>query len=238
MACSAIVVQYFSGYVTPGHHPPAPSIAAAASTMLEFLSLAICPNAGEYWRAAGLLISLLVAVTLLRLAVIAVREPDDRLRASGLMAILLSMLSVAAAVGLSRSGLGPNAGLGARYVTLTAPLLGVLYMAWLAYGPVPARRGIHVVLLALVCLTVPSSTALGLRYGRDARVSERRVERCVRDGAPASEVLKRACPALFPDPALAHEFFKMLKAARIGAFGSFNEDRMAGVPILPTTVRR
>ena len=108
VACSAIVVLYFSGYVKPGHHPPAPSIAAAASTTLEFLSLALCPNVPEYGRPAGLLVGLLVAATMLRLAVIAVRQPEERLRASGLIAILVSMLSLAAAVGLSRSGFGPG----------------------------------------------------------------------------------------------------------------------------------
>ena len=238
MTSSAIVALYLSDYTKPAHHPPASSLAAAASTTLECLSLAVCPNVANYWWPAGLLLVLLIAVTLLLLAVVAVRTPSERPRALGLIAIILSMLSMAAAVVLSRSGFGPGAGLASRYVILTAPLLCALYIAWLAYGPDGARRAVHVSLLATVCLTAPANIASGLRYGAAIRTAEREVERSLKARVSASELMKQACPAIFPDPNFAYDRFKMLKAARFGAFKLFNDDRVATAPNPPTAVRR
>jgi hypothetical protein len=237
MACSAVVALYLSGYAKPAHHPPAPSLAAAASTTLECLSLIVCPNVSEYWWPAGLTVVLLVAATLLRLTVVGLRAPGERPRALGLIAVILSMLSVAAAVGLSRSGLGPGAGLASRYITITAPLLSALYVAWLAYGPAPARWVVHVSLLALVCLAVPANTEFGLRVGDHQRSVYLLVERGLRARLPASQLMGQACPALFPDPNLAYECFKMLKAARIGKFKYFVDDRVASAPEAPTAGR-
>ena len=113
-------------YEKPAHHPPAASVAAVASTTLQYLSLAVgCPKA-ESWWLVGVTVVLLVAATLLRLAVVGLRTPGERPRAFGLIAVILSMLGVAVAVGLSRSGLDSRAGLASRYVTIATPLLGAL----------------------------------------------------------------------------------------------------------------
>ena len=201
MVSSAIVALYLRDYSKPAAHPPAPSLAAAASTTLEYLSLAICSNAPNYWWLAGLLLVFLIAVTLLLLALVAVRTPSEHPRALGLIAIILAMLSLAAAVGLSRSGLGPGWGFSSRYITLTAPLLCALYIAWLAYGPDSARRAVHVGLLATVCLTTPANIAFGLRYGEVIRTAQRQVEWSLKARVPASELMRQACPAIYPwDP--------------------------------------
>jgi hypothetical protein len=198
--------------------------------MLEYLSLAICPNVPDYWRPAGLLLAGLVAATLLLLAVVSLRTPGERPRALGLMAIILAMLDMAAAIGLSRSGLGPGTGLSSRYITLAVPMLGALYIAWLAYGPALTQRGIHVGLLVVVCMVMPANTAFGLRYGRDIRAHMQSVERGLTAGMSASQLMSRACPALFSSPKIVYESFQMLRAARIGRFAYFVDDRVAASP--------
>ena len=85
----------------------------------------------------GVVVALLAAITLLRLAIVARHSPAERPRAFGLIAVLLSQLGVAAAVGVSRSGFGPGAAVSSRYISISAPLLSVFYFAWLLYGPNP-----------------------------------------------------------------------------------------------------
>ena len=238
MACSAIVAMYLSGFVMTDHHLRARSVLAAAFTTLECLSLVLCPNIEKYWVVAGLLIALSIVATLLLLARAGLREPRERLRAFGLIAVILSILDIAFSVGLSRSGLGPGPGRANRYITLMTPLLGALYVAWLTYSPGLARRWLPIGLLALVGLSYPSNAFHGVRVGEQHRRDERRVERNLRDRVPGSEWIGRACPVLFPDPVILYEQFKVLKAARFGLFKDFVDDRVAAAPELPTAVRR
>jgi hypothetical protein len=128
MTCSAIVLLYLRDYAQPIHHRPAPSLAAAASTALEYLSTAVCPNIPQFWWPAGILLMLLVAATVIRLALVGVRARGERPSAFGLIAIILAMLTTASAIGLSRSGLGPGTALASRYITLTSPLLSILFI--------------------------------------------------------------------------------------------------------------
>jgi hypothetical protein len=238
MACSAIAAAYFSGYVQPPYHPPAPSMVAATSTALECLSLVILPNVPAYWLPAGLALVALIAGTLLLLVRAGIHAPGERPRALGLIAIILAMLSMAAAVGLSRSGLGPGTGLSTRYVTLTVPMLGALYVAWLVYGPPRARRLVHAGLLASVCLAAPANLKSGLKYGAYVRGCQQRVERALKARMPTAELIRRHGRFLHPDAALVAKCFPMLKAAGIGSFAYLNEDRLAVSPDPPTAVRR
>ncbi len=237
MACSSTVALYLSDFYNPPHHGSAPSLAVAAATIVEYLSLTVWSVALNSWWPAGLLMVLLIAVTVLLLARVAVRAPAERPWVLGLIAILLAMLSMAAAVGLSRSGFGPGLGRSSRYVTLTAPLLCALYIAWLAYGPDLARRAVHVGLLTMVCLSLPANIAFGGRHGTTAGTAQREVEWRLKARVPASKLMRQACPLIFPDLEFAYRRFMMLKEARFGAFESFHDDRMAAAPDPPTAVR-
>src|SRR5262249_47732435 len=135
-------------------------------------------------------------------------------------------------------GFGPGMGLAPRYIILAAPLLCALYIPWLAYGPDSARRAVHVGLLAIVCLAARANIAFGLRHGGAIRAVERDVEWGLKTRVPSSELMRRVCPAIFDNPDVAYERFKMLRIARTGAFESFNDDRMAAAPDPPASVRR
>jgi hypothetical protein len=147
------------------------------------------------------------------------------------------MLCVAAAVGLSRSFLGPGIGFCSRYVTISAPLLSALYVAWLAYGPAPSRWLVHVSLLTMVGLGVPANTNSCLRWGEQRRSVYLEVERDLKAQVPASRLMDQVCPVLVLERNSAYEGFKMLKAARIGMFKYFVDDRVASALVAPTSVR-
>jgi hypothetical protein len=235
--CLLVVALYLIGYTSPAHQGPPPTVLAVATTTLEYLSLVVCANAPNYWRLASLTVVLLVGVTLVLLVVVVLRHPEERPRALALSAMILSMLSAAAAVGLSRSYVGAVGGLASRYVTISAPLLYALYVAWLAYGSSSSRRVVHSVLLALVCLAIPANIKFALRFGEDRLSVYRSVERGLKARAHRSVLMRRACPALFPDPEIAYKCFKMLKDARVGNFKYFVDDRVATGPEAPTVIR-
>jgi hypothetical protein len=112
------------------------------------------------------------------------------------------------------------------------------YVAWLVYGHDWARRLVPVGLFVVACLTIPADIRFGLTYGRNVCRIVQRVERGLRTRVPAQELVRRACPALYPDPKAVYDSFQMLKAARFGEFASFNEDRTAVAPSPLPDVRR
>ena len=214
MAGLSIMAMYLNGYVRPPRHPLPTSIASVISSTRMCLSLAIYPDVTNYWWPAGWIVVALVGAMLGLLAIVIVRTPGERPRALGLAAIIVSMLGVAGAVGISRAAFGPSAILASRYVTLTFPLLCALYFTWLVYGKATGRVGIHVVLVALMCVSVPHGQRYGRKYGWSVRVAEQRVERGLKDHIPTSKLLSLACPAIYPDPVVARAYFKLLKDAR------------------------
>jgi hypothetical protein len=221
MVSSAVVALYFNGYARPPYHPPSPSIAALTITTLECLSLAVFPGASSFWLPTGLFVASLIVGTLWLVVTAGLREPEERLRASGLIAVILSLLSVATAVGLSRSGLGPSSGLYSRYVTLTAPLIGVLYLAWLVYGLTLTRWLVHGCLLAILCMTLPANTKYGLKFGGRSRVSQLRVERALRGGISIPGLADKSLHGIYPDATYVRENLDMLRTARMGPFKNF-----------------
>jgi hypothetical protein len=227
MITSAIVTWYLLGYQRPQHIPAAPSIRAASITMLESLSLTISPSAWGYWTAAGLAVVVVTLATILRLAFVAWRTPSERPRALGLCAMMVALLSVAAAVGFSRSGAGHGAGLAGRYVTILSPLLCAVYVAWLVYGPAAARRTVHIGLLALVCAGVPAQLRFARETGLERLANYDRIELGLRNRMKTERLLELACPTLHPQRTTVYECFKMLKKARVGKFRYMVDDGLA-----------
>jgi hypothetical protein len=238
MSCAAVDALYFSGYVRPAYHPPPPSMRAIARTTIQYFSLVVAPYASDWWRLAGGGVVVLVAGTVLRLLTVALRSANERPRALGMVAILGAMCTAAGAVGYSRSGLGPSMGLASRYVTLTAPLLAVIYFAWLIYGTGIARRAVHIGLLLLLCLSFRGAIAAGLEHGKMVKEAERRVERRLLARAPATEVVRKTGLFFEPNSESVRTLYGMLKQAQVGAFKYFNDDRMAMVPGGPSGTRQ
>jgi hypothetical protein len=225
MACSAIVGLYLLGYVRPPHHPRPPSATVVAFSIVRYLSLAVYPRITSYWWPAGLIVAVLMIATLRLLAIASLHSPGERTRAFGLVSIILSMLSVACTVGYSRAGLGLDRILASRYVTLTIPLLCVVYIVWLTYGKTRARALVHVGLLVLICATLPEAYRTSRAYGRSVRVAEERVERGLKQRVATEQLLAWTCPAIYPEPRVVRKYFIMLRHARIGAFAYYEDDR-------------
>ena len=75
-----VVAFYLKGYERPAYHPATPSAWAACSTTLEFLSLVIRPVGGGWGWRPRVIVALLAAIALIRLAIITRRSPAARPR--------------------------------------------------------------------------------------------------------------------------------------------------------------
>jgi hypothetical protein len=184
-----------------------------------------------------LFLVILVTATLVLLGIVSVRSPGERPRALALVAIILSMFAVAVSVGFSRSGLGPRAGLVSRYVNLAMPLVCAVYVAWLAYGNTATRAGVPAVLLALIILALPGGYRQGHSIGSHVHYIMIRVERGLRNHVPTTVLLDRAY-SIYADRQVAYGYFKMLKAAKMGAFTELQDDRVATTPTPAGTIVR
>jgi hypothetical protein len=227
---SATIAWYLVGYVRPAHIPPPPSAWAVGATTLEVCGLVIEPVGWTHWPSAGLAVALLAAATLVLLAATAWRSPRERPRALGLFAILSSIMLIALSIGYSRSGLGPGNGWCSRYITAAMPMLGVVYFAWLIYGPTSARRAVHVALLIVVSAGIPAQVQFAHAVGAGRHGLYRRVEAGLERGLPRSRVVELAYPHLLPDRARLGEYFQMLKEARVGKFRNMADDHVATRP--------
>jgi hypothetical protein len=218
VACLAVAALYVKDYTSPPKDGPPASISAIVATTLQYLSLVVFPNVSRYWRLAAWVVVSLVTATLVQLTIIARRQPAERLRALGLIAIILSMLITAAAVGWSRAFLGEGMGLVSRYVTISAPLLCVIYCAWLIYGRGSGRRIVHLTLFLMVSISVPANFAYSQRKGaKRLRVYEKLAHQ-IASRAPLSELMTSVCPSMYPHPEFASRCLGMLRDARIGCF--------------------
>ena len=229
LLCSVVVGFYLWGYQKPAQHPYPRSVKEVLSTTTEYLSLVICPRLDRYWPAAGLLVMGLITVTLMRLAAVCWNKPTERTRASGLIAIIVSMVGMAIVVGLSRSGLGPGTGLATRYITIACPLLIAVYVSWLVYGSAATKAWVQAGLLVVFCLAIPANVRLARLQGEYHRSLYVRFERGMQAGVPLSQLVSDLSQKLYPNPKDMSRLLKMLKSARNGKYALLNVDEPSQV---------
>jgi MFS family permease len=221
-----MTIVYFIGYVSPAHHPRSPSAGATLLVCLQFLSVSLGlsgPGAEQGWMLPGMLTAGLVLASVVLLANVVIRDRGERTRALGLIAFLSAVAAVALGVGLGRAGLGSNAGLAGRYVTLAMPALVCVYVAWAQYGGWPARRLVPLGLCTLMAVLFVPNTRHALAYGQAFRQRFVSLDRDIRAGLPCARLGKAhtgESGVLIGEgwADLLAERMAMLKRARIGRF--------------------
>ncbi len=171
----------------------------------------------------------LINVTLMRLAAVCWNKPTERTRASGLIAIIVSMVGAAIVVGLSRSGLGPGTGLATRYITIACPLLIVVYVSWLVYGSATTKAWVQAGLLVVFCLAIPANVRLARIQGEYHCSRVVHFERGMQAGVPLSQLVQATGHQLLPDAKEMSRLLKMLKSARSGKYAFLNVDEPSHV---------
>jgi hypothetical protein len=227
LACSAVVGLYLYRYQMAPLSDQSRSVGNMAAFTIQYLGLALCADGHQLWSFAGLAVVLLVAVTIVRLVAAWWHSPAERPRAAGLLLTIASLLTLALAVGWGRTGTGLGFGLQNRYVTIAAPLLGLVYVAWVVYGPCRAGRTIQFCLFILTCVMIPSNVDQGLRNGESRRAWLKPVERALKRYVRGNELVARFGDRLYINNQRLYVLLCELKRGRVGAFRRFRDDRIA-----------
>lgn len=199
-----------------------------ATTMAQFLGLAAGPSGRYGWP--GTMIGTgrppLVTIAVLALAAVvagmlvraARRDPARHCAAAALLLHLMAMGTLALVIGIGRGGLEPNAGLEDRYATIALPLLWVVYFAWDAFSPAPARRPALAAMLAAATLVHLFGDWCGVVQGRARREKMEAAAQALRSDEAREAIAARFSPFLHPDPAFLVWEFGALQEARLGPF--------------------
>ena len=206
---------------------------ARLRTAAQFLSTAPGPAfqevwlSEEVWLSAAMGVVALSVVTGLLLLRFWRQRPTERPGALGLALFLAGFAVLALGVGWGRAALGERAGLANRYVTLAAPLLCGLYLAWGQCLPAYLGRVGQVILCVVMGLLLVPNTLHGLKRGHALHQQLLAVENDARRGMkPAEMALKYTTPTGDRPPILwaewkrqqLEECLEILRQDRLGPF--------------------
>lgn len=186
-----VTIGYFVGYERPPQIDRAPGIGAVARTGLQFLAIGFGPIAGDAWRLAGAVVLVLAAATTGLLILTACRNPEERARALGMLAVLAGFGILAASLAWGRSGTNDRGGLEPRYVTLAAQIPCLAGLAWARFGPRVSGRLVLMVLFAGSLVLLWPNTEIGLEQGRQRRLDSEAVVADLRLGLPPFAIAAR-----------------------------------------------
>jgi hypothetical protein len=212
-----LTVAYFMGFEPRANHPLSKSLLVSARGAAQVLGMSLGPFAADAWPWATAAVGLLCGAGLVLLVRAWRREPSDRTRVLGLLAIVAAVCGVVAATGVARAALGTQAGFAARYALMAAPLLVAIYLCWVLYGGAAAPF-LQASCFALACLALWTNVEYGLDYGRARRRQADALIADVRSGAPPEAVARRHWRDFYPFPDLMARRLRMLQAAGQGPY--------------------
>jgi hypothetical protein len=186
-----LVGLWFVGW-KPGPAMPPATPWMKARTALQFLSTATGPALRSSWWVSAAVVAPLAAGTGLYLVGVWWRAPRADPRSIGLACLLAGMAALAAGTAWGRASLPDNPGLANRYITLTAPLLCALYVAWELYVPRGDGGGLQLALATLMALLLVPNTLQGIDRGRVLYRQRRDVEELIQAAAAPAEVVAQS----------------------------------------------
>lgn len=154
------------------------------------------PTRWPSWLGAATLF--LLAATTWQL-VRGAREARDHIAATGLLALLAGLVTLAAGIAYGRAAVSGGTVVN-RYVTLMAPILCVCYLAWVRVGPPRASAVTCGGLFLVAAVFAWPNTAIGLAAARAQHTVHKHIERDVKLGMPRSFLAEQyswflACPS-------------------------------------------
>lgn len=196
-------------------------------TAMQFLSTALGTAAWGRWpSAAAVVVGLLIAAAMLALGLW--RRRETRPCAVGLLSFLAGCGTLVAVLGWGRSGVGPVAGLAARYTTLAAPLLCWAYLVAVAWGKGAGAR-LQVALWGVAAAAlVPNLTpalAWGDRYHRRFAEFEHDLSRGLTPAALA-DAYCQGPTAIYPIPRWLALGLERLRRAGVKPFDQLRPDEL------------
>jgi hypothetical protein len=220
----------------PAVHPPSAGVAASVRTALEFLAMGIGPSGRATWPLSGVAVALALGAAAGALARAIATQPDEHVRATGLLAALASFVGLACVVGWGRSGFGAGAGLATRYAVLAAPAVATAYLATTFLPAVPSRVA-QTFLLAAACAAVPWDVKVGLDDGRLRSARGAALQADVDAGRAPHEIASRHVGTIYPEPYALERGLALLRMARLGPYRHGSTPRFPMFATTPYEVR-
>jgi hypothetical protein len=179
---AVLVALYLRGL---GANPGYMGLYASLRTGIEFISFGIGPAAKEIWPVSGFL-SLIVCAIIVRQCLMVFRnQPAQRLRATGFLLFFAGIIVLAIAVGFGRAYIGPLGGFETRYITLSAPLLLLMFFLYEIDGSPATKHHVPRILFALMSVLFVINTQKGISYSTNLWKKIAKFEQDMRDGVPA-----------------------------------------------------
>jgi hypothetical protein len=243
---SAVVVTtlaglYLVGYSNVPYHPSTHNPRDMLRTALQFLMMGFGPGIVglsfqdrlpmSFWKISCVAITGLFFLTGWMLLMTWRKQPNERVRAAGLLLFLAAMASLALAVGMGRNGFE------IRYVTLSVPALCAVYFAWNLYGAPSLQRPVRTLLFATTAIVLVPNTWWGWRYADDLRSHLARFEADMVAGTPPYQLIQRyAGKYLHPHQQIVMDYMPYLHEAGVGAFQHLRDNpsfREVSLPLTP-----
>lgn len=187
----AVCLAYLATYRDSGEYAGkdvGASLLAGARFLSSGLGSAFSFFAIVPWR---LLVPSAALLGLASLVLVALKQPSERLRATGMGLFLLSFGCLAAAIGVGRGDREWGGDVDTHYAVLALPILWWSYAVWTLHLPSrPIARFCQMSLLIVMCM-VFALNLRGVGYATNLRVSAAAFEADVYAGTPASVLVDR-----------------------------------------------
>jgi len=215
---AAVVVVAFLAYQPPlDYLPPAPWSRYVVWNSIQLLSMSFgkvgaYPDMRVTIATAGLLV---MSVTLL--LQVWRRQPEERLRAWG----LLLFLGASAALALGIAWARPREVMSDRYPILVAPIVCGVYFTWLLYGKLISRTSVCAIVCVAVFWFVPARTVRGFHWARDRAAKAAAFERDVLAGVPIKEIVSQH-RYIYPQAERMEYMLRTMHDSKLGIFRYLN----------------
>jgi hypothetical protein len=236
----AIAILYFRGF-RKGLHPPAPSgVLDALRTALQFLAGGIGQPASALWPWSVWLTLGLIFVSLICLVYSWIRHREERHRVFGLICFLISILTIAGAVGWGRGWAGETAGFQDRYITMAIPIWCWFAIVFRVCTPASIGRLLQNFLFTLACACIWPNTVAGVQHGQEKSAWIKSLVHDISAGMSEYQVVRKYTPRLHPDQDELSRLLPIMRRARLGPFGALRPSpsfRAIPLPVKPADVR-
>jgi hypothetical protein len=207
--------------VSPGGAVPLRDV---GRTLVQFAAVGLGPAGATAWGTLGAGVLLADGLALAGLARAIARRPQARSTATGLLALLVGSLLLAAAVAWGRAGAGPRAGLEDRYVTIALPLALLPLLAARVLLNEAAGRIVLTFALMGVCLLAWPNGEAAMAAGRRNAEGFAALDRDLAAGLTESQLLRRHVPFLHPSQEALAPMLPLLRRSGPGRLARLRPD--------------
>jgi hypothetical protein len=217
MTAWALCGLYLAGWQRNPGHPVSPGWRQSLGSFVQVLSL----GSGHFNTPHRLLYAGFVALAVLAAVYFVCRSirrhPAERLRATGLLATLAAITTMALAIGHARTWYAETGSFGLHYVLVMSPLLGAAYLIFALYSPPRFAALLQASLFALLAVATWQNYTPGEKSGKELRSYLRAIEVDIHAGLPPERVALK-CRPIHPSPQIVTEGLRMLQEAGMGPY--------------------